>query len=100
MKKQTFRGVVKRRRVAVGSKSEHDAVVLDQGYGGCLELRLKNGNPFHELALDALVGKTVELEGIPLSGLPHIFIEKLTDIKILPPPKHGAARKPPKPPRM
>jgi hypothetical protein len=95
--KQKFTGTVKRERVNVGSKSEHDAVVLDTGTGPHLKLRLAGGNPFHDPALDAFVGKRILVEGIPGSGLPFIMIEKVSDIAVLGPPGRPSKPMGPKP---
>lgn len=84
--KSTFTGVVRRERVNVGSKSEHEAVVLDTGAGPHLKLRLNRGNPFHDPALDAFVGMRVTLEGVAGSGLPFVMVDSVADIKVLGPP--------------
>ena len=58
-----FRGQVVKKPFGVGSKSEHAAVKLitkDTEY----VLRRQGGNPFADPVLDALVGKTIECEGI------------------------------------
>ena len=56
-------GAVLRQVVAPGSKSEHDAVILeaeDQAY----ILRRVGGNPFADEVLDDLVGKRIEANGM------------------------------------
>ena len=55
-------GDVVRRRVGGGSKSDHDAVVVDTGEQ-TLILRRRGGNAFSDPAVDALVGQRVRLEG-------------------------------------
>lgn len=57
-----FQGEVIRRPFAVGSKSEHDAVML-QCDRGVFKLRRADGNPFHDPELERLVGKRVCCEG-------------------------------------
>jgi hypothetical protein len=63
MKRRVVRGTVARRPYAVGSKSEHEAVMLITDEGE-FRLQLKGGNPFRDPALDALVGKRIEAEGV------------------------------------
>jgi hypothetical protein len=53
-----------------GSKSEHDAVYIDTGREK-YRLRRKGGNPFHDSALNELVGKRVRIKGNLTS---HFFI--------------------------
>lgn len=66
MNRRVVRGRVTRRPYAVGSKSEHEAVMLVTDEG---EFRLtrRGGNPFSDPELDRLVGKYLEAEGL-LSG--------------------------------
>jgi hypothetical protein len=57
-----LRGKVVRKTVAIGSKSEHAAVVLvtaDAEY----VLRRSGGNAFADPELDALVGETIRASG-------------------------------------
>jgi hypothetical protein len=61
-----FVGKVVKRRFAVGSKSERDAIRLDTEEGSYL-LRRVGGNPLFDLELDELVGKTINCRG-ELSG--------------------------------
>jgi hypothetical protein len=59
-------GVVKKQPFARGSKSEHDAIVLevDKGYGDyTFKLRMEGGNPFHDPTFDPFIGKRVMVEG-------------------------------------
>jgi hypothetical protein len=55
-------GTVEHRLVARGSKSERRAVILVSGENTHV-LRRRQGNTFKDPVLDALVGKTVEVEG-------------------------------------
>ncbi len=55
-------GLVVRRRVFAGSKSERDAVMLRTADGD-LVLRRADGPAFGDAALDALEGKTLDAEG-------------------------------------
>lgn len=57
-----FVGRVTRADVGKGSKSEHNAVVLDSP-GGRFILRRKGGNAFQDPELDRLVGQVIEAEG-------------------------------------
>ncbi len=65
----TLQGRVVRKRLSIGSKSEHEALVLvtpdDQEY----KLRRQEGNPFRDPELDALEGKRIECEGVVREGL-------------------------------
>ncbi len=56
------RGEVVKKPFAVGSKSERRAVKLRTDRGEYV-LRREDGNPFADPVLDALVGKTIEVEG-------------------------------------
>lgn len=56
------KGLVQRKRVAVGSKSEHDAIVLKTSRGEWT-LRRVGGNPFSDPELNRLVGLVIECEG-------------------------------------
>jgi hypothetical protein len=58
----TRQGLVVKKLVARGSKSEHEAVVM-QGDHGELILRRMGGHPFSDPSLDELVGKTLKAEG-------------------------------------
>jgi hypothetical protein len=58
----TVRGRVVRTKVAPGSKSERDAVVIVTGDGQFV-LRRSGANPFVDPELDKLVGKRLQCEG-------------------------------------
>jgi hypothetical protein len=58
-----YRGQVVKKPFGVGSKSEHAAVKLVTGEREYV-LRRQGGNPFSDPVLDALVGKTIECDGI------------------------------------
>lgn len=58
------KGTVLRKRVAVGSKSEHNAVVIVTNRGEWI-LRRIGGNPFSDVELNNLVGRQIECEGTP-----------------------------------
>jgi len=86
--KGTYTGIVKRERINVGSKSEHEAIVLDldTGLGPALKIQLKGDNPFQiNPALEQLVGKRVSIQGVAGSGVPALLVEKLSDIKVADP---------------
>lgn len=55
------------RRVNVGSKSEHDAVVLVTPEGA-FTMRLEGGRPFNDPALQELVGLTIRADGERVAG--------------------------------
>ena len=67
----TFRGRVERRRVARGSKSEHDAVVL-VSEDGVYILRQRGGHAFEDPVLERLVGKELELDGVLHDATLHV----------------------------
>jgi hypothetical protein len=56
-------GIVTKRRIAQGTKSEHDAVLLCSGDEEFI-LRRQGGNPFHDDELEKLVGKTITATGV------------------------------------
>jgi len=58
------RGQVERKRVARGSKSEHDAIVL-RTPRRTWWLRKRGGHPFHDPSLAPLVGRQLRAEGSP-----------------------------------
>jgi len=57
-----FAGRVSRGRIAEGSKSEREAVLIDLPQGRFI-LRRRDGNAFSDPELDRLVGSEVEGEG-------------------------------------
>jgi hypothetical protein len=59
----SFRGQVVRKRLSVGSKSEHAGLVLVTPDGKQYKLRRQGGNPFRDPELDVLEGKQIECEG-------------------------------------
>ena len=65
----TLQGRVVRKRVSIGSKSEHEALVLVTPDGEEYKLRRQEGNPFRDPELDVLEGKRIECEGIVRDGL-------------------------------
>jgi hypothetical protein len=64
----TYQGRVVRKRVSIGSKSEHDALVLVTPDGQEYKLRREGGNPFRDPELDVLEGKRIECEGVLRNG--------------------------------
>ena len=56
------RGRVVKKPFGVGSKSEHDAVMLVTDAGEFV-LRRQGGNAFHDPQLEQLVGKSIACEG-------------------------------------
>jgi len=63
----TFTGKVIRKRIAPRSKSDRIGVVLKSEGGRWYVLRRAGGNPFHDRALDLLIGKMITATGV-LSG--------------------------------
>ncbi len=62
-----YQGKVVRQPFAVGSKSEHEAVVLLSPQGP-LKLRRPGGNPFRDPELEKLVGRDIACEGEVQNG--------------------------------
>jgi hypothetical protein len=60
---KTYRGTIRRQKIWKGSKSEHNALVL-QCNSGDFKLRRKGGNAFADPILDELENKTIECMGI------------------------------------
>jgi hypothetical protein len=58
-----MRGRVVRRLQGRGSKSEHEALMLETA-GGAFRLRRAEGNPFHDPELDDLEGHEITCEGV------------------------------------
>ena len=63
-----LQGRVVRKRVSIGSKSEHEALVLVTPDGEEYKLRRQEGNPFRDPELDVLEGKRIECEGVLRNG--------------------------------
>jgi hypothetical protein len=59
----TFRGKVAKRLLGVGSKSEHEGLVLVTDSGE-FKLRREGGNPFWDEKLASLEGKAIACEGL------------------------------------
>jgi len=64
-------GMVKRRTIARGSKSEREAVVLDTDGGKSYVLRRKGGPALGDDQIEHLVGRSIDAEGI---GLDQVLI--------------------------
>jgi len=64
-------GLVIKEVVGKGSKSEHDAVLLEAKDGKYL-LRQRGGNPFRDPELDKLVGKHIRANGV-LTGYTFVM---------------------------
>jgi hypothetical protein len=60
-------GHVIRKRINVGSKSEHDAAVLMAG-SEQFKLRKSGGHPFADPEVQALVGRRIKAEGFVSAG--------------------------------
>ena len=64
----TYQGRVVRKRLSIGSKSEHEALVLVTPDGQEYKLRRQEGNLFRDPELDVLEGKRIECEGMLRNG--------------------------------
>jgi len=64
MHERKVTGRVSRARVRIGSKSEHEAVVLETEDGHQYVLRRQGGPAFDDPALDDLVGLSLLVEGL------------------------------------
>ncbi|MFO0984482.1 MAG: hypothetical protein U1E76_28710 [Planctomycetota bacterium] len=64
----SWRGRVVRKRLAAGSKSECEGLVLVTSAGEQLKLRRLGGNPFRDAELEPLVGHEIECEGALRNG--------------------------------
>ena len=62
-------GRVVRKRLSAGSKSEHEALVLQTPDGAEYALRRQDGNPFNDPVLDPLEGRVIACEGRVREGL-------------------------------
>ena len=94
MSKKVFEGFVEKRLYAKGSKSEHNAVCVVLDDGSPYKLRRPHSakaNPFHDLALDVLVGKRYSIQGEMLAGS-QILMSSWTEIPS--PPSPITSRKP------
>ena len=58
-----IQGRVIKRRIAAGTKSEHDAVMLSTESGDYV-LRRQGGNAFRDPELERLVGENVTCDGV------------------------------------
>ncbi len=91
--KQSFTGMLRKQLINKGSKSEHEAIVLDTGKGVPMKVQLQGANPFSgDPALNKLVGQLVKIEGVAGSGVNTLFVEKMADVVHLGPP--GRPKKP------
>jgi hypothetical protein len=95
-KKEKFTGVIQRRVVAKGSKSEHVALVLELSNGGPdYALRIAGDSPFqNNPSLEALVGKKASITGRAFPSSSFLLIESMADVTVINPPA-----KSPRPPR-
>ena len=90
MTKKTYTGTITRKTVNAGSKSEHEAVVL-QTATETLQLRVKGNNPFIDPALLPFIGTRATITGEEYKG--HLIVDSLSDIK----PELVRNPRPPKP---
>jgi hypothetical protein len=93
--KKSFTGILKQKLVNKGSKSEHQAIVLELTDGTDLRLRVQGHNPFQNDALKSYVGKRVQINGFTTPAQPLLLIENVSDITVLGPP--GRTARPPQP---
>ena len=71
-------GRVFKKQIAIGSKSERDAVCLASG-GREYVLRRQDGNPFYDPKLEKLVGKEIHVTG-DMVGDYTLLMSKWTEI--------------------
>ncbi len=84
MADKTYTGIIEKKVVGVGSKSEHLATVLTVSPTQSYRMRILGGNSFHEPAFDPFVGKRASVRGELLHG--HTLqIADLGKINIKPP---------------
>jgi hypothetical protein len=89
MPKWELTGTLRRDFVNAGSKSEHEAAILDRDdKGPSLELRLETDQPLDIASLVPLFGKRVTVDGDYDDANPHyrkrIFIDSINDVKLKP----------------
>jgi hypothetical protein len=72
-------GQVIRRRIAVGSKSERNALMLSTAEGDFV-LRRLGADPYHDPDLERLVGQTVKSEG-EMAGGSTFIARRITAVK-------------------
>jgi len=65
---KSLRGEVVKRPFAPGSKSEHEAVCLQDQKGRSYRLRLLGGDPYFDPQLEKLVGKAISVQGEIVHG--------------------------------
>lgn len=65
---KSLKGSVFRQPYAIGSKSEHNAVCLQDAGGRSYRLRLLGGEPFSDPQLEKLVGKSISAKGEIVHG--------------------------------
>lgn len=90
--KEVFNGIVQKKLLNPGSRSEQASVVLHTNDGKDLSIRINGHNPFSDPELDNLVGQRVSIQGTLYNNA--VFAEKMEDISIepyckMPPPPPG-----------
>lgn len=81
---QTFTGIVRTETRNRGSKSEHEAIVIDIGDGQTFKIFLRGGNPFRDSVLEQFIGKSVTLSGRTVLDRADILVDSIDDIKPVP----------------
>jgi len=94
--KNSFTGVLKSKLVNKGSKSEHQAIVLELADGTDLRLRVLGDNPFQNDALKSYVGQRVQISGFTTPAQPLLLIDSVADITVLGPPGKPSRPRQPK----
>ncbi len=90
-------GVVTRKVLNAGSKSEHVGFVLAAENGQPeLKLMLRNGSPFYEPAFEQFEGKRIIVTCGEGTHIPRIMIDSINDIQIVTP----STKQKPSAPRM
>lgn len=65
---KTLKGTVIKQSYALGSKSEHNAVCIQDTDGRSYRLRLLGGEPFSDPQIEKLVGKSISARGQIVHG--------------------------------
>lgn len=83
MQETTVTGVVERKRINIGSKSERDALIVRMPDGSDASLRVIGINPFAGRELEQFAGMRVKINGLYDRGV--LFVRHTDDISILGP---------------
>lgn len=105
-KKEKITGIVRREKVKSGlnfgkkkaAHQEYEAItLLPDGQKQGFQIRIRGHHPHYDHWLEPFIGKRVTVEGVRgMNGATLIFVEDLSDIKVLgaaPPPKNPPSPK-------